>query len=62
MAGIFSFLFTIYIAIVILAFIKVLICCQVRQLVKANFWVNLAIFALLAFLTLIILIEFYLPQ
>lgn len=62
MAGAFSLLFVAYIAIVIAAFIKVLICYETRQLVKANFWVNLAIFALLAFLTLIILIEFYLSQ
>lgn len=59
MLGAFILLFVTYIAIVIAAFIKLYICYNARQLVKANFYVNVAIFSLLAFLTLIILIEFY---
>ena len=43
--------------VVVLAGIKVFMCYEVRQLVKANFWLNLAIFALLAFVSLILLIE-----
>ena len=59
MEAAFIFLFAIYIAIVITAGLKVITCYNVRQLVKANFWVNVAIFALLALLTLVVLIEFY---
>jgi hypothetical protein len=58
----FIVLFAIYIVIVFLAGGKVLCDYHVRQLVKANFWCNVAIFALLALLTLIILIEFYVGQ
>ena len=52
--------YIIYFLIVIAAFIKVSIYFELRQLVKANFWVNIAIFALLALLTLVVLNEFYL--
>ncbi len=53
------FLVVLYIAIVFIAGTKVLFDYSVRQLVKANFWCNVAIFALLALLTLIVLVEFY---
>ena len=50
----------IYIIIVIAAIGKVFTCYQYRQLVKANFWINVAIFALLALLTLVVITEYYL--
>lgn len=52
----------VYLVIVIFAGCKVAYDYEARQLVKANFWINVAIFALLALLTLIILIEFYAGQ
>jgi hypothetical protein len=59
MALLSGFLFASYLMIVFLAGFKVIGYYTVRQLVKANFWLNLAIFALMAFLTLIILIELF---
>ena len=59
MASLSGFLFASYFLIVFIAGFKVIECYAVRQLVKANFWLNLAIFALMAFLTLIILIELF---
>jgi len=43
-----GFLYVIYFAIVIAAGIKVLVDYSFRQLVKANFWCNVAILALVA--------------
>jgi len=57
-----SMLVITYLVIIFLAGGKILIDYKMRQLVKANFWCNVAIFALLALLTLIILIEFYAGQ
>ena len=62
MGFVYTLLFTVYFVIVIFAGCKVSYDYQLRQLVKANFWINVAIFALLALLTLVILIEFYAGQ
>ena len=62
MGFVYTLLFTVYFVIVIFAGCKVAYDYKLRQLVKANFWINVAIFALLALLTLVILIEFYAGQ
>ena len=62
MGVVYTLLFMVYLVIVVFAGGKVAYDYQLRQLVKANFWINVAIFALLALLTLIILIEFYAGQ
>ena len=53
------FMIFIYFAIVALAGGKVFYDYHNRQLVKANFWLNVAIFSLLAFLSFIVITEFY---
>ena len=62
MGVVYTLLFMVYLVIVVFAGCKVAYDYEARQLVKANFWINVAIFALLALLTLIILIEFYAGQ
>jgi uncharacterized protein (DUF983 family) len=52
-----GFAYAAYFAIVILAVIKVFTDYEMRQLVKANFWLNVAIFAMIALLTLLIMNE-----
>ena len=52
-----GFLYTLYFIVLFLVIIKVMICYEYRQLVKANFYINLGIFALLAFTTLLLLNE-----
>jgi len=60
MEGLAIILFTIYIVIILQAGLRILIEYNQRRLVKANFWCNVSILALLALLTLIVIIEFYL--
>ena len=54
-----GFLYVLYFIVIFLVFIKVMICYEYRQLVKANFYINLGIFALVAFLTLLFLNEIF---
>lgn len=57
MAGASAMLYVIYFFIIVATLIKVFTDYAVRQLIKANFWLNVATFALIAFLTLVILNE-----
>lgn len=50
-----------YIFIIGFAFSYVYLNYKKRQLVKANFWISVAIFTLLALLTLILIYVFVLP-
>ena len=52
-----GFAYVSYLVIVVLAIIKVVGDYEMRQLVKANFWLNVGIFSLLALLTLVIMNE-----
>jgi uncharacterized protein (DUF983 family) len=52
-----GFAYASYFIIVVLAVIKVFADYEMRQLVKANFWLNVAIFAMIALLTLLIMNE-----
>lgn len=52
-----GFVYASYFIIVVLAVIKVFADYEMRQLVKANFWLNVAIFAMIALLTLLIMNE-----
>ena len=52
-----GFAYVSYLVIVALAIIKVVGDYEMRQLVKANFWLNVGIFSLLALLTLVIMNE-----
>jgi uncharacterized protein (DUF983 family) len=52
-----GFAYASYFIIVVLAIIKVFADYEMRQLVKANFWLNVAIFAMIALLTLLIMNE-----
>lgn len=52
-----GFAYASYFIIVLFAVIKVIADYEMRQLVKANFWLNVAIFAMIAFLTFLIMNE-----
>ena len=52
-----GFAYASYFIIVVLAIIKVFADYEMRQLVKANFFFNVAIFAMIALLTLLIMNE-----
>lgn len=60
MAGPFTFLFVIFIFIVISGLLITFEYYSKRQLVKANFWLNLAIFGLLALVCMVMIIVFFL--
>jgi uncharacterized protein (DUF983 family) len=55
--GFTGFLFPIYLTIVVIGVLNTFIAYQRRLLVKANFWISVATFCLIAFITLLMLFD-----
>lgn len=56
-SGVFGFMIAICIFVIIAATGTILLNYKKRQLVKANFWLNVAIFALIVIISLIVIID-----
>ena len=56
-SGVFGFMIAICIFVIIASTGTILLNYKKRQLVKANFWLNVAIFALIIIISLIVIID-----
>lgn len=59
MAALSTLMFTAYFAMVFIGAVNALINYEKRLLIKSNFWINVMSFCLIAFTTLIILLDLF---